>query len=1118
MECLSVHRDLGRGLFAPLITAVRPHLLLAALSLSLPLLSMAALNPNEAITQYMQDVWGTSAGLPHNSADAIAQTKDGYLWIGTEEGLARFDGSRFVIFDTRNTPALHSNHISALLADSHLNLWIGTQGGGLTVLHEGQFTTYTSADGLIGDTILCLQEDKDGALWIGTGSAGLVRFSDGKFQSYTTRNGLPNDAVFALAPDKDGSLWIGTHAGLSNLRHGKLTTYTTKDGLSDNYIKCLKITRRGDLWIGTNGGGLNHFVGGRFQTLSVRQGISSNTIWSLAEDESGSLWIGTLDGGVNRLHEGKISAFGTKDGLPSNRALALFVDKEASLWIGTGGAGIARLRGGPFEPITSREGLSNDVVLPVYQDHEHAIWAGTNGGGVDRIANGTITTYSTRNGLSDNLVFSISEYKDKSIWIATHKGLDRLKDGKFTVFGKADGLPGDSILCLYRDRQGELWAGSRGGLSLFDGTRFRTFTKKDGLSSDYVVTLYQDRAGTLWVGTGGGGLNAFRNGRFETYTTKDGLSSNSVWALTGDSDGTLWIGTGGGGLSRLQNGRFATYNVHQGLFDDEIFQILTDKFGYLWMSSNRGVFRVSKTELDAFATGRLSSIHSVPYGTSDGMKSSECNGGFQPAGWQTDDGRLLFPTMKGLAIVDPARLQGRVEPPSVLIEGLTADGKDLARTAPITVQPGGGKLEFTFTALSLIGSDKISFRYKLDGFDNAWVEAGQRRTAYYTNIPPGTYRFEVTAHTADSEWNKKGDSIALTLLPHFYQTNLFYLLCGGALAGLCFGIYQLRIKTLKANEKRLLELVQQRTHALQEQVDEKERAHAELAAAQHSLLELSRRSGMAEVATGVLHNVGNVLNSVNVGAGVINSKVRESRVDNLVVAVKMLQDNASDLSGYVQADPKGQRVLPYLSKLAQHLQSERSEVLAEVESLTGHIEHIKEIVNTQQDYARASVLTEMVSIPKAVEQSLKVAGATLGSHDVEVICEMADVPQIPLPKHRLIEILVNLIRNAKQAVIEQHGPVRQVRVLVRRHSDDRIRIEVHDTGVGLSAENVTRIFAHGFTTKRDGHGFGLHSGALAAKQMGCSLWAESPGPGLGATFILELPVDVVETVPEMSAK
>ncbi len=1057
-----------------------------------------------------------SAGLPNNSVLAIAQTPDGYLWLGTEEGLARFDGVRFVIFDTNNTPALQSNHISALLVDAEKSLWIGTQGGGLTVVRDGQFKTYTTRNGLSNDTILALYEDSNGNLWIGTNGGGLNRFKDGKFETYTSKNGLPDDAVFTLAGGKDKSLWIGTHAGLARLSAGKVTTYTTKEGLSDNYIKCLLISQNGDVWIGTNEGGLSRFSDGHFTNYNIRQGVSSNTIWSISEDKAGTLWVGTFDGGLNRFQNGKFTRYAAKDGLSSNRVFALFEDREGSLWIGTGGAGLARLKNGSFTTITSGEGLSADVVLPVYEDVNNVIWAGTNGGGLNRIENGHITTYTTRNGLSDNVVFSLSDDKDHNLWIATHKGLDRLKNGRFSFFDKTSGLPSDIVVCLYRDRDGNLWAGSRGGLSRFDGTRFKTYTTKDGLSSDYVVSIYQDEQGTLWIGTGGGGLNEFRNGRFSSYTTKNGLSNNAVWALAGDSGGVLWIGTGGGGLDRLQDGKFTNYTVHQGLFDDELFKILSDKYGYLWMSSNKGIFRVSKSQLTAYAEGHLTSITSIPYGTSDGLKSVECNGGFQPAGWRTKDGRLLFPTMKGLAIVNPGELKTDRRPPPVLIEKASIDGSDFDLRKLVRAKPGEGELEFTFTAPTLRSSDKIEFKYKLEGFDKGWIEAGQRRTAYYTNIPPGSYRFTVTARNPGSAWSNKGTSVALTLVPHFYQTYSFIVCCCVLFAALCLGIYGLRIRHLKAKEKQLVRLVDERTQALQEQVHAKERAHAALAEAQQSLIELSRLSGMAEVATGVLHNVGNVLNSVNVGATVISGKLRDARLENLSAAVGMLQEHAHDLAGFVTEDPKGQRVLPYLVNLARHLQSERSQALTELDSLTGHIDHIKEIVATQQDYAKASTVTEIVSIPKVVEQALKMVEATLNRHHVEVILEIEEVSEIPVAKHKLIEILVNLIRNAKQAVIEQNGPVREVRVCVKSHSIDRIRIEVHDTGVGLSPENVTRIFAHGFTTKRDGHGFGLHAGALAAQQMGGSLWAESSGIRMGATFILELPVSVGAPALEMS--
>jgi ligand-binding sensor domain-containing protein/signal transduction histidine kinase len=1075
----------------------------------------AAVDPTRSLTQYTQDVWGTDAGLPPASVTAIAQTADGYLWLGTEEGLARFDGIRFTTFDTHNTPALKTNQISTLLVDAQKRLWIGTEGGGLTLLSNGKFVTFSSHEGLSNDAILSLYEDARGVLWVGTDGGGLNCFKNGTFSRCGAENGLANGAVFSIAGGQDGSVWAGTHDGLAHLINGAIRLYTKQDGLADDYIKSVHVDRSGDTWVGTNGGGLSHLVNGRFVNYTMRDGLASNSIWSIYEDSDRTLWIGTIDGGLSRFRSGKFSTYAEKDGLPLNRVLSFFEDREGDFWIGTGGAGLVRLKSGPFVSVTKREGLSDDVVLPVFEDREGAIWVGTNGGGVNRIKDGRITTYSTRNGLLDNVVFSLAEDREGSLWFATRRGLDRLNKGKFTVFTTASGLPSNIISCLYEDRQGVLWAGSRGGLSRFEGNRFRSYTTEDGLSNDYVTSIYEDPSGTLWVGTGGGGLNKFESAHFSVLSTKNGLSSEFIRSLTGDADGTVWIGTNGGGLDRLKNGRVTVYTTRAGLFNDELFQIVSDRYGYLWMSSNKGVSRVAKSQLEAYSEGRLTWLSTAVYGQSDGLKSKECNGGFQPAGWAGRDGRLVFPTMKGgLAIVDPGQLKKNLAPPTVEIERATVDGADFAANPHFRAKPGKGQLEFEFTALSLVAPEKIRFKYKLEGFDKDWVEAGTRRAAYYTNIAPGEYRFTVIACNNDGVWNSTGASLPFRLSPHFYQTPLFIAFCLALVAALSLAAYRLRINHLIANEKKLVRLVNERTQSLREEVQAKERARAELAQAQQHLMELSRRSGMAEVATGVLHNVGNVLNSVNVGASVISEKMRNSRLDNLAAAVKLLEEHTVDFSEFVEKDPKGQRLLPYLSKLASHLQIERRQVLMEVEALTTHVDHIKEIVSTQQDYAKVSALIEMIYLPKLVEDAYRMVEPNFKRHHVKFRADFEDVPSVPAARHKVLDILVNLLSNAQHAVIEHNGPQRQVFVTVKRNGDDRVRVSVQDSGIGLSSENLTRIFAHGFTTKREGHGFGLHSGALAARQMRGSLRAESDGIGHGATFILELPALDSTATPE----
>ncbi len=325
------------------------------------------------------------------------------------------------------------------------------------------------------------------------------------------------------------------------------------------------------------------------------------------------------------------------------------------------------------------------------------------------------------------------------------------------------------------------------------------------------------------------------------------------------------------------------------------------------------------------------------------------------------------------------------------------------------------------------------------------------------------------------------------------------------MVGLGVGAYRLRIKRLRMNEKRLVQLVAERTSALEEQIEAKERAHAELGEAQKSLIELSRRSGMAEVATGVLHNVGNVLNSVNVGAGVISGKLRELRLQQLSASVQLLDQHVPDLSQFVTNDPKGQRLIPYMMKLAAHLQGERQQVLTEIEALTSHIEHIKQIVAAQQNHAKTSALTELVSLQSLIEDALKLI--EMSTKELQIVRDFDDVPRVRAAKHQVLEILVNLLSNAKHAVLDHDCPTRRIRVGIKLVCPERVRIEVQDSGIGIPQENLTRIFSHGFTTKPSGHGFGLHSGALCAHQMGGSLWAESEGLGSGATFVLELPVN-----------
>jgi diguanylate cyclase (GGDEF)-like protein len=485
--------------------------------------------------------------------------------------------------------------------------------------------------------------------------------------------------------------------------------------------------------------------------------------------------------------------------------------------VGTQGGGLNRLKDQKFALYSTSEGLSSDAIWSIYEDPRGRLWLGTLGEGVNMIDGPTRTTYRARDGFPSDNVWSMLETRDGALWLGSRgQGLARWKDGKFQTFTARNGLVDDVVLALLEDRGGDLWIGTSGGLSRYRGGKFETFTPKDGLGSSKILCLAEDGAGDLWVGTRGGGIARRREGRFERLGVAEGLSDATVYDVHPDGTGRVWFGTAGKGLLTIVGGRLRAYTSRDGLFDDLIYRILEDDAGDFWMSCNRGVFRVARRDLEAFEAGRIPKIPSISYGTADGLKSPECNGGFQPAGWKTRDGRLWFPTLRGAAVIDPARLRSnRVEPP-VVVEEAFSDSQRMARSGTVRLPPGRSRFEFRYTALSFAAPEKVVFRYRLEGFDHDWVDAGPRRTAFYTNLPSGDFRFRVVARNDDGVWNERGSSYAFSIAPRYYQTVWFYVLCSIAVGLAAEGATILRVRHLKARQKGLEDLVAERTRQLEE--------------------------------------------------------------------------------------------------------------------------------------------------------------------------------------------------------------------------------------------------------------------------------------------------------------
>ena len=739
------------------------------------------------------EVWLTENGLPQNTVHAITQTRNGYVWIATEGGLARYDGINFRIFDKQNTPQLPSNYIRALMEDRQGNLWIGTAEG-LVRLRSGNETVFTRVEGLPNNSIQSLYEDRLGNVCVAT-TGGLTVLKGDAVTNFPANDRSISGSIQAVFEDSEGAFWIGTPYGLTRFKDGKFSTFTERDGLGSNSVRAIQQTRDGGLWFGTLSG-LSVFRNGVFTTYRMRDGLNSDRILSLIADRDGTLLVGTASG-LNRLIENRFSSFPLGHSLATSTVLALLEDREGNLWVGTESAGINLLKDTKFTTYSTRNGLASNLVRSVYGSSNGDIWIGTDGGGLSLLRNGHLTNYSIANGLSSNVAISLFADLGGTLWVGTTNGLNRYREGTFTSQRSAGGPANESVRSIFQDRDGYLWLGTRSGLTRIKGTESKTFTEADGLPNDLITALYQDSSGTLWIGSLGG-LTRFRNEEMTTYTTKDGLSSDLVSAVYEDSDKTLWIATNGGGINRFKNGLFTTFTTKQGLIDDVIHSVLEDSKSNLWFSCSKGIFRASKSDFDQVASGNASSITPVTYGTTDGMLTRECSGGGSPSAWKDNLGRLWFATIRGVAMIDPSNIKTNDQAPPVVIEQLRTDDQNTILSNNAEISAGQTRFDFYYTAPSFVAPEKVRFRYKLEGFDRDWIDGGSRRIASYTNLRPGNYRFLVTACNDDGVWNNTGATLSFYLKPYFYQTIWFYILCLLALIIIGWQIYRFRLRQMQA--------------------------------------------------------------------------------------------------------------------------------------------------------------------------------------------------------------------------------------------------------------------------------------------------------------------------------
>ena len=1036
---------------------------------------LAALPADRAIRQYVRRAWTVEQGLPHGTVRGVAQTADGYLWLATYEGLVRFNAETFRILDKSYSPAVLSNSIVTLLRTRDDTLWLGTLAG-LMRYRNGVFSTIAMEDG--SDIVNALAASPDGTVYAGTAHGRLLRIEGDR--AIAVDVALPQTPITTLAANRSG-VWIGTSGGLSRYRGGKLQSWTSANGLSGATIVTLAADGDDAVFVGHATGLDRASVIGDAVTIERIQGLPADQVTALRRDRDRNLWIGTYSNGLYRMNPALtaagMSSYGIGDGLLNPTVRAIFEDDEGSIWIGTNG-GLEELRAGAFVNWNEKDGLTDAVARVIFEDRDGVLWVGTanslsrwNGRAFQKIDDPRLTG-----------ILSIAQSRDGTFWFGTSKGAYRVANGQTTLLSTEQGLSHNTVRAIHEDRRGDVWIATDFGLNrVHRNGEIESFAGRGGLGTDYAMAIDESSDGHVWIATGGG-LAEWDGRAFRLHSAPRALPSNRLFALKADDDGTVWITTDGDGLVRFRNGRSETITTRDGLPTDKILSVADDERGNLWFGTVRGAFKVSKRNLNAIADGAAARLTETLFDENDGLGSRQCNGVANPAALRSRDGRIWFATAKGVSALTTTGLS---MPPlrTPVIERVSINGKNLGANGLRSIPPGAERIEFEFAGLTFITPERLRFRYRLDAYDDDWVEAEPgRRMVSYTNLPAGDYRFVLASSRDGVTW--RDTSTPFTLPPHFYETKWFIALSVVLIAGLLLAAHNVRLHLARERARHLEQVVEDRTRQISE---EKTRTELALQAAEAATLEAERHERLTERALAQAEEA-NRAKSIFLAA---TSHELRTPLNAIIGFSEILLSHTSK-----QMEPRHARFLHNIHSSGEYLLGIINNILDLSKIEAGRME-----IHPESFYLRQEV-GGICAVMKGVTTLRKIA--------IEV-----DIPKdliIEADPTMIKQIIYNLMSNAVKFSPERttvHVSARPISHDARLN-EEAVEIQVRDHGAGIDPKDHQIIFqefrqAEGPKGERpNGTGLGLALVRRFVELHRGSISVESD-IGKGSTFTVVVP-------------